>query len=249
MSVPACQGTGARGVLALGVYLTGQPSRASAICRELASSRFWRVDQAFVALGPEAPPPGMAQVTAWHAAALRPKFTILNELLTRALRDTHAYVLFVDDDIGLPAGFVDDYLALVELHDLALAQPARTHGSFLDHHFVEQLDGLDARQTRFVEIGPLFSVRRDALGLLTPFELSSPMGWGYDFAWPLVLERHGLKMGVVDATPVAHDLRKPVENYSYRSSIRAMRRYLAGRPHLSRAEAFRIIEAHAGHDP
>jgi hypothetical protein len=250
VSAPTVRGDGgSRRVLALGVHLTGQPSRAVEISRELGASRSWRVEQAWVAFGPESPPLALAGVTVWHSRKLRPKFTVLNELLARSLKDDHAHVLFVDDDIGLPSRFVDDYLALVERHDLALAQPARTHGSYLDHHFVEQLDGLDARWTRFVEIGPLFSVRRDALGLLTPFDPLSPMGWGYDFAWPVVMERHGLKMGVVDATPVAHDLRPPVKNYSYAKAVRAMRRFLAATPHLSRAEAFRIIEAHAERRP
>jgi hypothetical protein len=139
---------------------------------------------------------------------------------------------------------VDRYLALVERHDLALAQPARTHESYIDHAIVERLDGLAARQTRFVEIGPLFSIRADAASRLLPFDEASAMGWGYDFVWPVVIEGAGLRMGIVDATPVAHDLRKPVANYDYSTARGQMEAFLAAHPHLSKAEAFSIVEAY-----
>jgi hypothetical protein len=149
-----------------------------------------------------------------------------------------------DDDISLPEGFVDRYLELVSSHGLALAQPARTHDSYIDNWITEQLDGLTARRTRFVEIGPLFSMRRDAVRLLTPFSEASPMGWGYDFVWPVLLEEAGLGMGIVDATPVVHNLRKPVTLYDRRDAAIAMQSFLADRRHLTPHEAFSIVEAY-----
>jgi hypothetical protein len=233
-------------ILALGVYLVDQANWAEAISAELAASRAWFVEQRWVAAGRSEIPAALRAVTAFRATRPAPKFELLNRLLADAAPDAYDHVLVSDDDIALPRGFVDRYLGLVERYDLALAQPARTHDSFIDHRFVEQLDGLDARRTRFVEIGPLFSVRRDALPLLAPFDLASPMGWGYDFAWPVVMEEAGLAMGVVDATPVAHTLRPPVVNYDVGEADRAMRAYLATHPHLDREEAFRILEAFPG---
>lgn len=122
-------------------------------------------------------------------------------------------MLICDDDIDLPAAFIDRYLDRVTKYDFALAQPARTHDSYIDHSIVEQLDGFDARRTRFVEIGPHFSVAREVYPHLLRFDESSPMGWGYDFVWPVVMEEIGRRMGIVDATPVARKLRKPVAHY------------------------------------
>ncbi len=125
------------------------------------------------------------------------------------------------------------------------AQPARTHDSYIDHAIVEQRDGLEARRTRFVEIGPLFSMRRDAVRHLFPFCEESPMGWGYDFVWPVVMERAGLRMGIIDATPIAHNLRKSVTYYDHDSAWREMEAFLAKRHHLTRREAYSIVEAYS----
>jgi hypothetical protein len=236
-------------VLVLGVYLVDRPNLAAEISVELGSSTRWRVEQRWVALGRSPVPSALAPVTTWTSIQPTPKFELVNRLLRDAAPGGFDYVVVSDDDIALPAGFLDAYLALVEQHDLALAQPARTHDSYIDHRFVEQLDGLDARWTRFVEIGPLFSIRRDALARLAPFDPGSPMGWGYDFVWPVVMEEAGLHMGIVDATPVSHSLRKPVANYDYATANQSMKAYLAAHPHLTRDRAFTIVRAFAGSRP
>ncbi len=71
--------------------------------------------------------------------------------------------VITDHDVELPPFFLDRYLAWVRKYGFALAQPARTHDSYIDHRFVEQLDGITARQAQYVEIGPFFSMRPDAL--------------------------------------------------------------------------------------
>jgi hypothetical protein len=231
-------------LLAIGIYLSERENNVVGIHRELGRSREWQVEQRWIALGRAPLPPEVAHATAWHQRARRGKFVLLNRLLRDVDLDAYDFVLVCDDDIALPEGFVDRYLALVSRHDLALAQPARTHDSYIDHWLVEQLDGLAARRTRFVEIGPLFSMRRDAARLITPFDEVSPMGWGYDYAWPLVMDGAGLRMGIVDATPVVHSLRKPLDLYDTRDAVIAMHRYLAGRRHLSPHDAFSIGEAY-----
>jgi hypothetical protein len=232
-------------VLVVGVYLADKENTAPAIVREMGRSERWQVEQRWIALGRSAIPEPLAAVTAWREEHPQPKFVLLNRLLGRADLDRHAFVVVCDDDVELPAGFLDRYLELVTRHDLALAQPARTHDSYIDHWIVEQLDGLDARTTRFVEIGPLFSIRRDAVRRLVPFAEDSPMGWGYDFVWPVVIENAGLRMGIVDATPIAHRLRKPVVHYDHGTASRAMQAFVARHPHLSRHEAFSIVEAYS----
>ena len=231
-------------VLVVGIYLIDKENSAARVTAELGRSREWAVTQAWVGLGRGPIPDELAGVTASTAEAFVPKFVLLNDILSRMRLDQYAFVVVCDDDIEIPSGFLDRYLERVVRHDLALAQPARTHASYIDHAFVEQLEGLGARWTRFVEIGPLFSVRRDAVPLLLPFDEASPMGWGYDLAWPCVMERAGLKMGIIDATPVDHSLRKPVAYYEHQTATATMERFLEGRPHLSKGDAWLIIESY-----
>jgi hypothetical protein len=212
---------------------------------ELGDSHDWEVEQRWIALGRTPAPDSLADVTVKAVDSMVPKFILLNQALASTALDDYAFVVVCDDDILLPSGFLDAYMRLVCEHDLALCQPARTHDSYIDHGFVEQLDGISARRTRFVEIGPLFSIRRDAFHILLPFDELSPMGWGYDLVWPFVLESAGLKLGIVDCTPVEHSMRKPVTQYDYDTAYQQMQNYLAQRPHLSFADAFFIVESYA----
>jgi len=230
-------------VLVLGAYFTNRESWIVHLRSEFRRSRKWEVDQRWIALG-ESIPSELADVTA-AASAGTPKFILINRLLALVNLAEYQHVIVSDDDISLPERFVDDYLGLVEQHDFSLAQPARTHDSYTDHHFVSQLLGIRARQTRFVEIGPLFSIRADALALLTPFDVESPMGWGYDFVWPVEMHRAGRKMGIIDSCPIAHTLRKPVANYSWHAAHEQMTALLAKHAHLEPLDAFQIVKSFA----
>jgi len=232
-------------VLIIGVYLLDKPSEIGRINLELSKNSRWEVEQRWVGLGTGSVPEEMADVTARKVIPPAMKFSLLNQLLAETNIDAFEFVIICDDDIILPEDFLDRYLQLVMRYGFALAQPARTHDSFIDHPFVEQLDGLVARWTRFVEIGPLFSIHRRAFPLIFPFDEASPMGWGYDFVWPQIIGNAGLKMGIVDAVPIAHSLRKPVLYYQYEKAHREMEEFLAHRPRLSPDEAFFIIESYA----
>ncbi|MGQ0732810.1 MAG: hypothetical protein ACT4QD_04040 [Acidobacteriota bacterium] len=232
-------------VLVAGVFLTERENTASHVVAELARSADWQVDQQWVAAGIHPVPRDLSPVTAKTVESVVPKFVLLNNLFSTLRLGDYAFILVCDDDILLPPGFLDKYLQCVREYDLALCQPARTHDSYIDHSFVEQLDGLVARRTWFVEIGPLFSIRSDAFSALLPFDESSPMGWGYDLVWPRVIESIGLKMGIVDATPVAHSVRRPVAHYDHRTADQQMQQYLQRHSHLSPGDAFFIVESHA----
>jgi hypothetical protein len=231
-------------VLIAGIYLADKKNTALHITKELADSSNWKVEQRWVSLGERQPAADLAPLTVQVTNAPSPKFLLLNQILKATELRDFEYVIVSDDDIVLPAGFLDSYLALVSRHNLAVAQPARTHDSYIDHRFVEQLDGINARWTRFVEIGPLFSLHCSAFDYFLPFDEASPMGWGNDFVWPILAEKYSLRMGIVDAVPVAHNLRKPVAYYDYGTSANDMRRHLAEQPHLSKKDAFYIVESY-----
>jgi hypothetical protein len=232
-------------VLIAGIYLADKENLAVGIGREFSGSKHWEVEQQWISLGKNQPKPEMAPLTVQRFETPVPKFLLLNQLLKTVNLYDFEYVIISDDDIVLPPGFLDSYLARVSHHDFAIAQPARTHDSYIDHPFVEQLDGIDARWTRFVEIGPLFSLHRSAFDYILPFDEASPMGWGNDFVWPVLAEKHSLKMGIVDAVPVAHSLRKPVAYYNHASAAKTMNDYLSRRPHLPKKDAFFILESYA----
>lgn len=238
VSGPECRG--AR-VLVLGVYLTDQPNNVPAIVRELGRSDRHHVEQRWVALGTPPPADEVAGVTVDAGAVGRPKFVILNELLDDVELDAFDFVLVCDDDITLPDRFLDRFLSLQIRAGLALAQPARTNDSYLDHPIVERQWGVAGRQTWFVEIGPVFCVHRSAYPLVFPFDLTSPMGWGYSNVWASLLTKRGLDMGIIDATPVAHNLRRPVAHYSWEVADTARRLLLERHPYYPPALCFRTL--------
>lgn len=232
-------------IFVTGVYLSNQKNNVKHIIEELSKSSEWSITQKWISIAGSAEEPLVRDVTVLNFELGSPKFVVLNRLLSTEPLDSYDFIIISDDDISLPSDFLDRYLSIVVKHDFAIAQPARTHNSYIDHHFVEQLTGLEARRTRFVEIGPLYSVRKDVYPVVFPFDESTHMGWGYDFVWPCLMEKLCKRMGIVDSTPVEHSMRKPVTNYTYDDAQKTMENYLSKNPHLSRDDAFTILESFA----
>lgn len=231
-------------VLVLGIYLADRKNLVRHIVQELGEAMRYRVTQRWAALNGKAPAPHVARVTHIEISQRVPKFALLNRLMEGVNITDYDFILLCDDDIQLPEAFLDRFLDRQILYDFALAQPARTHDSYTDHPIVEQVDDLDARRTRFVEIGPVVCMRRDAALHLLPLDETSGMGWGVDFIWPVIMEQAKLKMGIIDATPVAHKLRPPVQTYDHSEAVSQMRAYLSDKPHLLPEEAMVVIETH-----
>lgn len=232
-------------VLVTGIYLTNQRNNIENIVKNLNFTKNWKLVQKWVSIGGVSHNKDVKKVTIKNLNEGMPKFIILNSVLKQEYLENYDFVIICDDDVILPEGFIDTYLSYVNLFDFSLAQPARTHNSFIDHHFVEKFDGLIARRTRFVEIGPVISIRKDAFNIILPFDEESYMGWGYDFVWPCLIENAGLKMGIIDAVAVEHSIRKPVRNYNYDDANNSMIKYLESKQHLTKDEAFVILESYA----
>lgn len=230
-------------VLACGIYLADKNNCAAETIAELDLSRDHHLEQRWIAL--DVTNSGNCGLPYTVATVTRPtpKFSLLNGILADA--SDFGAVFIMDDDVILPRGFLDRYLSLAIKYRFALSQPARTLDSYIDHNFTMQMPGLVARSTRFVEIGPVFCVRREAFDLILPFDAQSPMGWGLDFVWPARIEQSGKRMGIIDALPVSHSLRKPVTNYSRDMVEREMSKLLSENDNLTRAEAFTLLEAYA----
>ena len=125
------------------------------------------------------------------------KWANLNAMLAEHPPDGADWLLLVDDDVRLPRGFLDAFVLCAERFGLRLAQPAHAFASHAAWEVTRRRPGLLARTGRFVEIGPVTALHRDAVAALLPFpELR--MGWGLDAHWSAVAAERGLPVGIVD---------------------------------------------------
>jgi predicted O-methyltransferase YrrM len=167
--------------------------------------------------------PGVAQFT--HGKGRLGKFQSLNRLLPFA--SNADLVLFVDDDVRLGPGFLSTYVLIVTTLGAAVAQPALTANSYYSHAITLQRRGCWARLTNFVESGPVVSMTRQFLDLVTPFPESNRMGWGLEIQWSAVARNKGLRLAVIDACPIEHTCRPVGARYDLAMAGKDMAKFLA----------------------
>jgi hypothetical protein len=100
-----------------------------------------------------------------------------------------------------------------------------------------------ARETNFVEIGPVTAFSRRAAAELLPFP-DLRMGWGLDAHWAAYARDRGWKLGVVDSLPVRHEARAVAVTYGREAAIEEGRRFLAEREYVTTAEGRRTLVTH-----
>lgn len=230
-------------ILVAGVYMADRRNTAAHLILEFAASTAHEVVQRWIALAPSGRGRYDLPLTELVVTEPTPKFVLLDRITEDA--ENFDWLLLCDDDVELGPNFLDRFIEQCDLRDFSLAQPARTSDSFTDHPIVQVMPGLLARRTRFVEIGPLAGIRRDAMPLLLPFGPRAGMGWGLDFIWPVRLETADMRMGIIDSVPIAHRIRRSVTGYSHESASREQCAALAQERHLTNEEAFTIVEAYA----
>jgi hypothetical protein len=176
------------------------------------------------------------------------KFANLNRVLAgtgpRALEGLDFdWILALDDDLLLPPRFLDRFLALCERFALDLAQPAQSLRSHSAWKVTRRRPASLARETRFVEIGPLTVFGRRAAAELMPFpELR--YGWGLDLHWAAVAAERGWRLGVVDATPVRHESAIVGSAYPRADAEAEAAEFLASRPYLPASRAGEVTAVH-----
>jgi hypothetical protein len=213
-----------RRVLALGVERAGEPNLLAETERELLRSHHEVHFDATTTGG-------------------RGKFENLNLLLARNSPSSYDWLLIVDDDVLLPHGFLDVFLFLAEHFGLQLVQPAHRARSHAAWPITRRRPGSIARETRYVEIGPIVGLQATTFDVLLPFpELRA--GWGLDAHWAGLAQAHGWRLGVIDATPIRHQLRRIASFYSHQEAISEGRRFLAERPYLSAEDSQRTLATH-----
>jgi hypothetical protein len=173
----------------------------------------------------------------------RGKFENLNALLAEHPARGHDWLLAVDDDVELPPGFLDAFVFLAERFGLALAQPAHRHRSHAAFAVTRRRPGSVVRETAFVEIGPVSALHSVVFDTLLPFP---PLraGWGLDAHWSAIAAANGWPIGVIDATPMRHGLRRIAASYDRNAAVAEAREFLAGRPYTRASDAQRTLAAH-----
>jgi GT2 family glycosyltransferase len=212
-----------RRVLVLAIERPDVPNLLTRATAELRRSRH-RVDVAVIAAGGGG------------------KFENLNMLLAEHPVDQYDWLIVLDDDVRLPAGFLDRFLFLAERYELRIAQPAHRFFSHAGWAVTRRTNAV-VRETMFVEVGPVTAFAAETLDVLLPFP---PLraGWGLDAHWSAVAGEHGWRVGVVDATPVAHRLRPVAASYSRGEAIAEARAFLSSRPYTPASQARRTLASH-----
>jgi hypothetical protein len=129
------------------------------------------------------------------------RFALLNQLAEGV--DPRHWLAISDDDarIAYPWSLAT-FLIVCARIGFDLAQPAHAPDSPHAHSFNGQQWGL-ARDTTFVETGPILAVSPRLRPRAVPFPAGTPMGWYADVEWTdLVAE--GYRLGIVDAVPLEH---------------------------------------------
>jgi len=235
-------------LLDLGLRLRGVPGRLDALAREVPSRRVlalsaYRSDSTRVDGVKRELRKSRHQVrlgfgsTEAHGGG---KFQNLNAILEGAGSEDEDWLLVVDDDVVLPNGFVDRMLGVCERFGLQLAQPALTRASHGAWDVTRRRARPLARETRFVEIGPVTLMAREVAHELLPFP-DLRYGWGLDLHWAAVARSENWRLGVVDALPVRHDLAGVASAYPHADAVAEAQSFLSGREFLPAPEAGQTV--------
>jgi hypothetical protein len=221
-------------ILTLGVCVMSQRNSFAQARAELARSRYHDVVQRWVVIDPSGTSGEHRSELAYerHQNDKAPRPRLINSLLHDQDLASFDYAMLVDDDIVLPRGFVDDYLAMHRRLGFALSQPARTFNSYINFPVTRRVPGLLGRQTHFVEGGPVVCIGKELFNDLLPLDECAPNSYGADLTWPPIVQSHGFTLGVIDSVPVDHSLRPAATTYELEPTIQAMERYLSTREHV-----------------
>lgn len=217
-------------ILIIGIYLTDYENMAVHLFEQYSKAKKNTVEQKWVAIGKNEIPTSLKPVTIFHSQEKIPKFKLLNKILKDIDFDEYDYILFSDDDVAIHDNFLDLYIDIIESKKLKIAQPARAWHSYNVHPIVIQDKSSIARETNFVEIGPIFSFHKSVFAYLLPFPDNAEMGIGLDFVWPVIAQKNNFKIGIVDLTPVDHSYRAQSTTYSSSKNLEKMNEFLMNHP-------------------
>lgn len=207
-------------ILIIGAYYSTNNNNVEDIMKEFYNTNSYVVEQKWLSLGDSKVSDLVSNNTVLTSLTKDGKSIHMNKLLQNVNISDYKYILVSDDDFEMENGFLDKYLFMMDKYNFSLSQPSR-----IDHQSWQitwQIPTLNARRTMRIEGGPLIAIRYDLAPLILPFNEQSPMGWGEHVIWPHVVQKHNLKMGIIDAVGVNHTMRPVASLYDGNKAMNDM---------------------------
>jgi hypothetical protein len=182
-------------VLLLMVYRTKNAQLVKALLRQVNSNadvRLW-------ALGEIAPE--LADQTI--GSGLGARFSNFNKLYNAKPIQEGSWVVLADDDVLFVRGSLTRTIGIMKLAGLSLAQPSQSILGWWTSLFNVARPFLVARDTNYVEQGPLLVVDPLFAKLILPLPEENDMSWGIEAEWYRAKEGR-YRIGVIDDCRVVH---------------------------------------------
>jgi hypothetical protein len=131
------------------------------------------------------------------------KLANTNALLAKHDLNSFDWVIMTDDDVTVRNHFMDDLIFICEANDIRISGPAHRAHSYKSHTVTFRQTGALARETNFVEIGPVVAVHRSVFDQVFPLP-DLKFGWGAELPWSMLSRDHGVRIGIIDGQALRH---------------------------------------------
>lgn len=152
------------------------------------------------------------------------RFENLNRLIASRRLAPGTWVVVADDDALFVRGGLGSLTARMSDAHLDVAQPAHSLRSWWNSPFTIARPGIVARQTDYVEQGPVVVFTPTAVAKVFPLPETDDMGWGIEAEW-YALSRRGLRLGIVDESRIIH-FQRTASSYDAEGEMARMRERL-----------------------
>ena len=199
-------------VLVLMVYRAKNAQIVKAFIRQVNSNadvRLWALD----AIAPE-----LEEQTVGSGPGSR--FSNFNRLYNAKPIEEGSWVVLADDDVFFVRGSLTRTISIMKQGGLSLAQPSQSILGWWTFPFNVARPLLVARDTNYVEQGPLLVVDPLFAKLILPLPDEGDMGWGIEAEWYRAKEGR-YRIGVIDDCRVVHCARAG-STYSFGPETRRM---------------------------
>jgi hypothetical protein len=177
------------------VYRRSNAELVETLLRKLpadADVRLWALDEVA---------PALAANTMGVGTGLR--FFHLNWLYQASAVSPNSWVVVADDDVIFLRGDLGRMVKLMKQAGFSLAQPAQSYLGWWSTFFNVARPLLIARDTNYVEQGPLVVIAPDFVRKFFPLPEYDDMGWGVEAEW-YEAKGHDFRFGIVDACRIVH---------------------------------------------
>lgn len=124
--------------------------------------------------------PSLRDVTIGEGAGN--KFELLDRMLQACPRPANEWLVMADDDVTFVRGDISLFVNMASRCGAELAQPGHDRRGFVNYGITVSRPLTRARQTTFVEIGPVFGISPRGRERLVPFG-DVGMGYGLERCW------------------------------------------------------------------